>query len=227
MSYIRPQPNQRDKSDKELAQIVWDYMRYEQPLEKADVIIGLGTHDIQTAEHCARLWEDGWAPTIVFCGGRGRLTEDLQGNEADVFADVAIRLGVPDGAIVRETHSTNTGENIINTYEILKSISKLPTKVILVTKPYMLRRAYATFMKQWPGKNMPTVLCSAINKELEHYGNGFETIEYTTEIMVGDLQRIHEYPKRGFQASQEIPSEVWSAYNELVRRGYTKHLLSN
>ena len=42
-------------TDEELAQIIWDYMRYEQPLEKADVIVGLGSFYQQTADWCARL----------------------------------------------------------------------------------------------------------------------------------------------------------------------------
>ena len=45
-------------------------------------------------------------------------------------------------------------------------------------------------------------------------------------IMVGDLQRIKEYPRLGFQIEQDIPVNAWEAYEELVRRGYTKHLLS-
>jgi hypothetical protein len=43
--------------------------------------------------------------------------------------------------------------------------------------------------------------------------------------MVGDLQRIREYPARGFQISQEIPDDVWEAYEKLVRAGYDKYLL--
>jgi hypothetical protein len=43
--------------------------------------------------------------------------------------------------------------------------------------------------------------------------------------MVGDLQRIKVYPEKGFQISQDIPDDVWKAYEELVRLGYTKHLV--
>jgi hypothetical protein len=45
--------------------------------------------------------------------------------------------------------------------------------------------------------------------------------------MVGDLQRVKEYAKQGFQIPQEIPGNVWKAYEELVRRGYTKHLIKD
>ena len=45
------------------------------------------------------------------------------------------------------------------------------------------------------------------------------------DIMVGDLQRIHLYPARGFQIPQEIPPEVWSAYEGLVKAGYDRRLV--
>ena len=44
-------------------------------------------------------------------------------------------------------------------------------------------------------------------------------------IMVGDLQRIKLYPGRGFQIEQEIPDEVWAAFEVLVRAGYDKYLI--
>ena len=41
------------QTDHDVAQIIWDYMKFEQPLEKADCIIGLGNLDIRTAEWSA------------------------------------------------------------------------------------------------------------------------------------------------------------------------------
>ena len=43
--------------------------------------------------------------------------------------------------------------------------------------------------------------------------------------MVGDLQRIKLYPALGYQIAQEIPDDVWSAFEELVRAGYDKYLM--
>jgi hypothetical protein len=43
--------------------------------------------------------------------------------------------------------------------------------------------------------------------------------------MVGDLQRIREYPARGFQIPQDIPDDVWEAYLELVKAGFDRHLI--
>jgi hypothetical protein len=43
-------------------------------------------------------------------------------------------------------------------------------------------------------------------------------------IIVGDLQRIRLYPEKGFQIPQEIPDDVWAAFEQLVAMGYVKHL---
>ncbi len=44
-------------------------------------------------------------------------------------------------------------------------------------------------------------------------------------VMIGDLQRIKIYPTLGYQIEQEIPSEVWRAFNSLVERGYGTQLV--
>jgi len=43
--------------------------------------------------------------------------------------------------------------------------------------------------------------------------------------MIGDLQRIKLYPEKGFQIYQEIPGDVWQAYEQLVKLGFDKHLI--
>ena len=43
--------------------------------------------------------------------------------------------------------------------------------------------------------------------------------------MIGDLQRIRVYPERGYQIPQEIPDDVWAAFEALVAAGYDGHLV--
>lgn len=214
-----------NKTDEQLAGIIWDYMRYEQPVAKSDLIIGLGCHDIGVARHAAHLYLQGYAPQIMFCGGRGRLTLESVENEADWYAEEAIRLGVPNTAILRESHSTNTGDNIVFAHKLLRSQNIDVKQVIIVHKPYMLRRDYATIMKQWPEETRPTFIFSAEQVSMGEYIKKLESFETMVNIMVGDLQRIYEYPKFGFQIEQDIPDSVHKAYEELVRRGYTKQLI--
>jgi len=215
-------------TDSQLAQIIWDYMRYEQPLGKADVIIGLGSDDIRIAERVAELYHQGYADTVLFSGG---LINDgpysyYTEPESIVFRHRAIEKGVPLDNILVESEATNTGENIVKSARVLQENHISPEIIILVQKPFMLRRTYATFMKQWPNTNKPKIITTAVLMTMEEYVKD-ERYDFgrTVNIMVGDLQRIREYPKRGFQIDQNIPRDVWAAYEELVRRGYTEHVL--
>jgi hypothetical protein len=44
--------------------------------------------------------------------------------------------------------------------------------------------------------------------------------------MMGDLQRIWVYARRGYSAPQHIPAEVQQAFHRLVELGFTRHLIS-
>ncbi|MEK6845571.1 MAG: YdcF family protein, partial [Nanoarchaeota archaeon] len=86
------------------------------------------------------------------------------------------------------------------------------------------RRTYATIKSYWPDK---TVIVTSPPIDFEDYPNKDVSKDDVINIMVGDLQRIKIYPEKGFQIFQEIPKEVWEAYEKLVRLGYTKHLLKS
>ena len=192
-------------------------------LKKSDCILVLGSHDARVAERGAQLYLEGWAPLLVFSGGFGRLTAGIFDEpEADTFAKIAIRMGVPREKILIENTSTNTGENIRFVRELLVRNTITPKKFILVQKPYMERRAYATFRKVWPEKEC---LVTSPQITFEEYPDAWRTKEDVIHIIVGDLQRIRLYPAKGFQIYQKIPKRVWKAYERLVEQGYTAHLL--
>ena len=86
----------------------------------------------------------------------------------------------------------------------------------------MERRTYATFKKVWPEKEF---IVTSPRFSFDDYPNEDITKEKVINIMVGDLQRIKLYPAKGFQIYQEIPEDVWSAYEKLVDMGYTSHLV--
>ena len=44
------------------------------------------------------------------------------------------------------------------------------------------------------------------------------------DMLVGDLQRVIEYPKLGFVLEQDVPNEVHDAYERLVRAGFDSRL---
>jgi len=205
-----------------LAKVLWDYHHVNHELHKSDCIFVLGSHDLRVADRGAELYLQGWAPLLVFSGGLGNFTSGLWTEaEADKFAAIAIRMGVPQNAILVENKSSNTGENILFTQQLLASKGIDPKTFIVVQKPYMERRSYATFKKHWPGKEL---IVTSPQISFEEYPNEEIPLERVINIMVGDLQRIKIYPTKGFQVYQEIPAEVWDAYEQLVTMGFDKHL---
>jgi uncharacterized SAM-binding protein YcdF (DUF218 family) len=214
-----------DQETIELGQKIWNYHQLHQMLEKADCILVLGSHDTRVARRGAQLVLDGFAPLVVFSGGLGRLTEGVwKETEADTFARIALEMGVPKEKIFIENRSTNTGENISLTYELFLKNNLAVRKIILVQKPYMERRAYATFMKQWPGPPVEVMVTSP-QISFQEYPNEHISMEEVIHILVGDLHRIDIYARRGFQIPQHIPPDVWEAYHMLVKKGFTDHLV--
>lgn len=210
-----------------LVETIWNYHQLHHEVTNADAILVLCSHDLIVAERGAELFVEGRAPLLIFAGGSGAMTRELWSEpEADVFARIAIERGVPADRILREGRSTNTGENVLFTRQLLAERGLDPQSFIVVQKPYMERRSFATFRKVWPEKTV-TVTSPRITLDdyLTRYSHGSLTPDDVIDIMVGDLQRIHLYPSRGFQIAQEIPPEVWAAYEGLVKAGFDKRLV--
>jgi uncharacterized SAM-binding protein YcdF (DUF218 family) len=212
---------------RELAERLWDYHHMHHRLERSEVVLVLCSHDTAVAERGAQLYLEGWAPLLAFSGGLGGITKNLWSEpEAELFASIARGMGVPGSDIVVETRSTNTGENVRFTRELLAGRGVGPRSLIVVQKPYMERRAYATFKNYWPEPRVVVTSPQVSFEEyLKNYSNSALTEDDVVGIMVGDLQRLSVYPEKGFQIPQEIPADVWAAYEELVRAGYDKYLV--
>ena len=209
-----------------LAKKIWDYHYLNQKVEKADCVLILCSNDLRVVEKAAEIFLEGWAPLLVITGGISHqddlLAEPWGVPPAEKFAEVAIGIGVPRDKILIENRATNTGENIVFTQKLLREKGLEPNKFIVVQKPYMERRAWAALNKQWPGKEFIMV---SPGVSFEDYPNEFISKDMLINLIVGDLQRIKEYPAKGYQVAQDIPAGVWDAYEKLVKFGYTKHLI--
>ena len=207
----------------EAARKLWDYHHMNQMPAPADCILVLGSHDLRVANRGAELYLQGLSPILLFSGGLGNVTRDIwKVPEADQFARIALDMGVPAEAIFIENQSTNTGENIRFSRQLLEEKGLHPQSFIVVQKPYMERRSYATFKKNWPEKEL---MVTSPQISFEDYPTAEIPMERVIGIMVGDLQRIRIYPAKGFQIEQEIPADVWAAYEELVGWGFTEHMV--
>jgi uncharacterized SAM-binding protein YcdF (DUF218 family) len=223
----------REKRINDLAELIWDYHLLHHQLEKADCIFALGCHDEGVAIRAAGLFNESWAPWLVISGGvlfngndpiaigsaiEKKLTEAVH------FRDIAIGKGVPAEKIIIENKATNTGENFQLTAGVLNQLGHSFRKFIVVQKPYMERRTYATGMAQW--KNKQLILASE-NISFQDYLQKGIPKDRIINTMTGDLQRIKLYPSRGFQIYQDIPANVWEAFEELVAYGFDKRLVKD
>lgn len=214
--------------DKETAiNTVWDYMHMQHELVPADLIFVLGSIDARVADHAAMLFQQGLAPTIAISGDGTKHESTYLKNahagkkEAEVLAERCLAAGVPEEKIILETTANNTGQNYEFTTPLIKAAGINLQTCIVVQKPYMERRAYATGKIWWPDVDLRMASPSGTFAE---YVNGAFAPDDIINIMVGDLERIREYPSRGFQIEQDIPAEVAEAFQALVNLGYIEHL---
>ncbi len=209
-----------------LVQVLWDYMLVGHELRCADCIVVLGSHDIRVADYAIDLYQQGYAPYLLFSGGIVQQNAELgvfwDTTEAEYFARRARAAHVPAEAILIENRSLNTGENIRYSRRLLGSRELEFHSFIIVQKPYMERRVLATALQQWRGIDFmvasPPISCAEyLNSELPR--------DAVIQHIVGDFQRVKVYGENGFQAPQEIPARVWDAFEQLVALGYNERLV--
>ncbi|MFC9298584.1 YdcF family protein [Streptomyces sp. NPDC057011] len=207
------------------AKVIWDYHQMGHDVAPVDVAIGLGSHDLGVAATSADLYRAGLFPVLVFTGGNSPTTQArFPRGEAVHFREHALELGVPDDAILVEPNAANTGQNITLTRDLLTASGITPKSVLLVSKPYMERRSFATARKLWPEVE---VRCASEPLELDDYLKSIGDEKLVLDMLVGDLQRVIEYPKLGFAIAQDVPEDVRDAYESLIRDGFTSRLIGS
>ncbi|MGB3437862.1 MAG: YdcF family protein [Actinophytocola sp.] len=204
-------------------EILWVYLRLGHELRHTDVGVGLGSHDIGVAVRTAELYKRSLFSLMVFTGANAPTTIDrFPRGEAVHYRERALAKGVPDEAIRVESKARNTGENMTLTRDLLRAEGITPKSVMLISRPYQERRAYATCRKLWPEVE---VVCTSQQVDLDTYAAGIGDIPRMINVMVGDTQRIRLHAERGYAIPQDMPDEVQAAYERLVAAGYTAHLI--
>lgn len=211
------------QSDREDARVIWNYHQMNHELRPCDAAIGLGSHDLGVATFAATLYRRGLFSVLVFSGATSPTTAArFPRGEAAHYREHAMALGVPADAILVDSLATNTGQNIELSRELLSKAGSQPPSLLLISKPYMQRRAYATCRQRWAEVDP---VCASEPLEFEDYMASIGDAMLVLDMLVGDLQRVVEYPKRGFAIRQEVPDEVLKAYNRLTKAGYTSRLM--
>ena len=152
----------------------------------------------------------------------GLLDTGWDQTEARVFADIARREGVPAGAILLEERAQNTGDNFVFGQAVARQAGLDPRRLLVVAKPYMTRRGFATGRVKWPEAEL-LMQCEDI--DVVGYVAREPDPERTLLALVGDLHRIIVYPSLGFSIEQQVPPSVHAALKTLVSAGYGARLL--
>ena len=216
-----------EKRAYEALSIIWQWMRLDMPVEKAECIVGFGCINDDIAIRCAQLYLDGYAPRILFSGGLGRNTKSRwNSSEAERYRDIALGLGVPERAILIENRSTNTGENIVFSREILRAQGLAEKRLLCVHKPFMERRVWAAMKAYWPEADF-TMTSPELGMEeyIQRTMAQGMTEKAVIDVIVGDVQRMEIYAEKGYQIPQPLPDEVMAAFDVMVEMGYTGELI--
>ncbi|MBT1184144.1 YdcF family protein [Streptomyces sp. CJ_13] len=205
--------------------LLWDFHQMGHAPHPCSVAIGLGSHDLGVADAAVDLYRRGMAPLLVFTGATSPTTrERMPRGEAVHYRERALELGVPSSAVLVEPRARNTGENIRFSRELLHEAGVDISSVLLISKPYEERRAYATARKLWPGVE---IVSASSPMTLDEYVTSIGDARLVIDMLVGALQRLLVYPEQGFMISQHVPDDVTEAYERLCRQGFTSRLLRN
>jgi uncharacterized SAM-binding protein YcdF (DUF218 family) len=205
------------------AEGIWQYHQMGHELCPVDAAVGLGSHDLGVATFAAELYRSGLFPVLVFSGGNSPTTAArFPRGEAVHYREHAMSLGVPDSSILLEPKAGNTGQNVSLSRELLAEHGHQPRSLLLISKPYMERRAFATCRKVWPEVE---VTCASEPLTFDDYVQSIGDEKLVIDMLVGDLQRVIEYPKQGFAVEQDVPADILAAYGRLLEAGFDSRLL--
>jgi hypothetical protein len=208
------------------ARLIWDYLQLPQEPAVCDAILALGTNDLRVAEFAADLYLAGFGPTLICSGGMAHLGDLLSTGwdrtEAEMFADAAAAHGVPRDRILLERRSTNTSDNLRFTRELLEQVNLQPKTLLIAAKPFVQRRILAALPLVWP-QIQATIVSPKMT--LDEYFTDELPADKVINIMMGDLQRLWVYGRRGWSVPQDVPENVRSSFRRLAELGFCKQLI--
>ena len=190
---------------------LWKFLALADPPVHADVIFVFGSQDLQVPRHAASLYRAGYAPTVLVTGHYGRMTQNIfEKPEALVFKDVLVGAGVPSQSIVVEPTARNTLENVTQGLSLLQQKKFLCQSVLLVAKPFVMRRCVATFARQAP--NVRVCCCPhtddiAASIDRKHFSFAIRLVE--------ELDRIDLYAQNGDIERQQISKQLRMAAHKI------------
>jgi uncharacterized SAM-binding protein YcdF (DUF218 family) len=205
------------------AEIIFGFLYQKEPAIQADIIIGFGHFDPKIPVRCGELYQAGMASQLIFTGGIGAGTADLGEPEALYFKKVLQQQfpAIPLSAVITETKSTNTGENIRFVTTLLQQqypqlvFGKGVQKALIVANAYRQRRVYHTCQLYFP--QLSWINCPPDTDYLTEKQMFAAKGENLDIHLLGELERLQSYPAKGFISPVSIPDQILKAYMSLKK----------
>ena len=199
---------------------LWEYMSSFSRNKACDAIVVCCSYDLRVCDHACDLIKLGLSDKLVLSGNTGNWTKHIWSTpEAIIFRDRALSNGVDENKIIIEQQATNFGENITFSKKLLPQAKA----VTFVSKPSSLLRVKLTVEAQWP--EITSYVSSPVINFPHEISNVVGILGVINE-MVGDIERVQEYPSLGFQTPHELPKEILDAWSYLVTQGFIEHLIT-
>ncbi|MEV0619786.1 YdcF family protein [Nonomuraea sp. NPDC050404] len=214
-------------TDDELATArqLWDYLRLDQQVERAECILVFGGHDLGVARRAVELYRDGLAPRILVSGGPAHVPSgSVFSTEADAIVDVLVRSDVPDAHIYVERLASNTSENFWFSAELLRDLRMSLDCFLIVQKPYCERRTIATAKRRWPEK---TVRVASERVTFAQYCDDAIPVSRILSMLAGEILRLESYAKSGLiECGEPVPASLLDAARALQQAGFNGRALA-
>ncbi len=164
-------------------------------IQESDAIILLEGDGLNRYKHAVQLFQEGWAPLIVFSGG---IVDYEYGSIP--YEEIYPRMlasGISPESIIHERKSLNTKEQADNVIKMCEARGW--KSIILVGSPYHQYRAFLTFLKSAINMLPELIIFNSPAKNLpwfykEDWGNRFKNLQ-------GEFDRIERYMALGHLAS--------------------------
>ena len=213
-------------------------------LEQVDLIIIFGGCIPYSYDLVGNAIKEGIAKKLMIVGGAGHTTEALRNSvrsryneietkdkmEADIIYDyLKLKFNIKESLI--ERNSTNCGNNVSYSLNLLEEEGYYPESIIIVQDGTMQLRMDATFKKLLNNKNVKLINYAGYKNEIVVEGNklkfkkddmwGMWDINHYITLLMGEIKRLNDneegYGPRGrnFIAHVEIPLEVYDAFDYL------------
>ncbi|MBI4100910.1 YdcF family protein [Candidatus Microgenomates bacterium] len=135
------------------------YISPQDDLKPSDVIVAISGGDTAArAIEAVRLYQEGWAPLLIFAGAA---KDPRSPSNASVMGDIAVAQGVPPDVIALDETSTTTRQNAQEVSNIVQAFKQ--RRIILVTSPYHQRRAAIEFQDRL-GEDIDIINHSAVDQ---------------------------------------------------------------